>query len=329
MESQRSRIHKANWLAPKVTPMSEFVLAIDGGGSKTLALLQNLSTGQTWQQRAGGSSLTIDFDSACKTIIELATNLAVQAAVVPKSVVLVCGVAGAGNDKRRIQLENQLKAIFKDALVVNDGKTSLYGAGGGAPVVVVALGTGSVAMRLDQNGQKKQFGGWGFTASDGGSGANIGRKIVKETLFAFDRMDDEVIAFCRSDKKIDPLVSACLDVIGYDSQTILDWLNQATASAYATLAPLVFKHRDTSPLASTIIDKTLEEVKALIDLAQPEEQLPVVVIGGVADALIPDIASTFDYKIKQAKGDSLDGALHLAKIMVNFRDKSAFYDESI
>jgi len=296
--------------------MSEFVLAIDGGGSKTDALLQNLATGQIWQQRAGGTSLTIDFELACKTILELATRLADQAAVSPKSVVLVCGVAGAGNDKRRIELQNQLKSIFKDAIVVNDGKTSLYGAVGGDPAIVIALGTGSVAMRLDKNGQEKQFGGWGFTVSDGGSGANIGRKLVKETLFVFDRICEGGI-FCKNDKQAEPLVSACLNVIGHDNQAILDWLNQATAPTYATLAPLVFKYRDRSPLASQIIDKTLEEVKALIDLAQPEEQLPVVVIGGLAEVLLTNIESNFDYKIKQAKGNSLDGALYIAKMIIN------------
>ena len=43
---------------------SEFILGVDGGGTKTIARLENLHTGEQWLATGGSASLTNDFDLA-------------------------------------------------------------------------------------------------------------------------------------------------------------------------------------------------------------------------------------------------------------------------
>ena len=48
---------------------SEFILGVDGGGTKTIARLENLHTGQQWLATGGSASLTNDFDLALQDLI--------------------------------------------------------------------------------------------------------------------------------------------------------------------------------------------------------------------------------------------------------------------
>ena len=290
--------------------MRNYLIAIDGGGTKTLGLLKNISTGESWSKKVGGSSLTTDFKLACKIIISLAKELSEQSGIEPKEITLVCGVAGAGNENKRKILEYKLKREYKNVLVVNDGVTSLYGAGKGKPIIVAALGTGSVVTRLDNNGNAKQFGGWGFPASDGGSGAFIGRLLVKEALFEFDKIAGSSTA--------EAIFHDCFKLIGDTKQSILDWLNTANPSDYATIAPLVFIHRKKNPVAQLIFDKAVTEVVRLIELAQsnPNKRLPVAIIGGLAEPLFGGLKEKTKSQIVMPEGNSIDGALYLAAKMV-------------
>ncbi|MGH3359694.1 MAG: BadF/BadG/BcrA/BcrD ATPase family protein, partial [Nocardioidaceae bacterium] len=70
--------------------------------------------------------------------------------------------------------------------VTTDSVTAHAGAVGGGPGVVLAVGTGSVALGLASDGTLHRVDGWGQWLGDDGSGAWIGREALRAVVRASD-----------------------------------------------------------------------------------------------------------------------------------------------
>lgn len=68
--------------------------------------------------------------------------------------------------------------------VTSDSVIAHAGALGGAPGVVLAVGTGAVALGIDASGRRTTVDGWGPWLGDDGSGAWIGREALRAVLRA-------------------------------------------------------------------------------------------------------------------------------------------------
>ena len=287
--------------------MSNYLLGIDAGGTKTQGILRALDSKETWSYKSGQGSLSIDFSSASINIKEVAEQLLTQGKCAAEETIVVCGAAGACNESLKLALEKTLQALnFQKLVITTDAQLSLYGAGEGAAIIVLALGTGSVAMRLDKFGIEKQFGGWGFVAGDQGGGAYIGRELVAAILREFDRDDFQP----------DEFITAVLKIIGTDKQAILNWLKNATATQFASLSSLVSDANSTSQLAQTILQQAALEVEHLIHSAQGKHQLPICMIGGLAKVITPLLSAQIQALIIPAKGEAVDGAIYLAEQLI-------------
>ncbi len=284
-----------------------WVLTVDGGGSKTLARLTNTSTGQHWQQQAGPASLTNNFALALGNINLLSSSLCQQAGIDSRQVVAVMGLAGAGNPQQQQQASQQLAKHYARFLLTTDARTSLYGANLGQPVLVVALGTGSVAMRLLADGTEQQVGGWGFNIGDEGGGAWLGKQAVRELLWQIDSL-----AGIQS-----PLLRAVAQQIGADAATLLPWLKTASPNDYATLAPLVFDYARHCSLADNLLQHHTAAVQQLLWRGREQFELPVVLLGGLADTTAPLLSAECRALLQPARGTALDGAFILASQLSN------------
>jgi glucosamine kinase len=298
-----------------------FVLAIDAGGTKTLGLLKCLESEETWCFRAGSASLSYNLSNACQQIFDVAQTLLQKASCPANQVVLVCGVAGAGNSINRKALEDKLNPLFHKVIVSNDGRTSLYGAGLGDPMIVLAMGTGSVAMRLDKNKTETQFGGWGFIAGDLGSGAYMGKQLVSLALVQLDKQQ------LKCDILMNETVSRMLSkqqLKGKDNkeskeinQAIAEWIQNATATEYASFAPLIFEYADQSIFAQKILKDAALWIEDLAETAGYKSEqfgdIPITIIGGLAQAIKPYLSNEFFSTLVSAKGSALDGALFIGE----------------
>lgn len=284
-----------------------WILAVDGGGSKTLARLTNTSTGQQWQQQAGPASLTNDFSLALSNINLLSSSLCQQAGVNSQQVVAVMGLAGAGNPQQHQQACQQLAKHYAHFLLTTDAKTSLYGANLGQPVLVVALGTGSVAMRLLADGTEQQVGGWGFNIGDEGGGAWLGKQAVRELLWQVDSL-----AGISS-----PLLQTVANHIGDNAAVLLPWLKTASPNDYAALAPLVFNFAGCCSIADTLLQRHSSAVQQLLWSAREQFDLQVVLLGGLADISAPLLNTQCRALLQPAQGSALDGAYILATQLTN------------
>jgi len=296
------------------------ILAIDAGGTKTLGLLKCLKTQKTWYLRDGSASLSHNLSSACDRIDSVAKTLLEKASCKAEQVVLVCGAAGAGNSKNRKVLEDQLNLTLSDVLISNDGRTSLYGAGLGDPIIVLAMGTGSVAMRLDKDKNESQFGGWGFTAGDLGGGAYMGKMLVSLALVQLDKQQ------LKCDVLMNETISQMSGKATTNSneemkQAIAEWIQKATPTDYASFAPLIFEYAEQSVFATKILKDSASWIEDLAETAGYNSErfadIPVAIIGGLAQAIKPYLSKEFLGALVSSKGSALDGALFIGEMYLS------------
>ncbi len=284
-----------------------FILGIDGGGSKTLARLVNVKTQQVWQAEGGPSSLTNDFSGALVVLEKLCQNLMKTAQCEANEISAVFGLAGAGASDKVELLTNKIAQNFAYFTVCSDARISAYGANLGNEVAVVALGTGSVGMRLMANGDAVFVGGWGFTIGDQGGGAKLGVAMVQAAIDEFEQHQFSVKA------RLTQLTDRVAQVIGYNRSDILTWLSSAKPITFAKLAPLVFQLSEQCPLAKKLIDQHIQAVEHLIELTLADTQLPLVLLGGLAQSTRSYLRNELQQKLIVAKGCALDGACLLAE----------------
>jgi glucosamine kinase len=167
-------------------------LGIDGGGTKTTCAVGDdnnlLGTGTS-----GGSNVIRLGEAQARACLQAAILKACQAAKVePGAVERTCiGVAGASVPQVRKAVRCFIAEIVSgEVVVVGDNEIALEAAFGGAPGVIVASGTGSIAYGRNEQGKTARAGGHGFAISDEGSGHWIGRAAIAAAMRAFDREQD-------------------------------------------------------------------------------------------------------------------------------------------
>jgi glucosamine kinase len=293
-----------------------YILGIDGGGSKTIARLINLTTREQWQATSGPSSLTNDFVGAVNVLNKLIDKVTEQARCQLLEVIAVFGLAGSENTDAVTQLQQLFAYRFTALEIHSDANTSAYGANNGGEVAVVALGTGSVGMRLQLNdeGELAQHivGGWGFLIDDEGGGAKLGYHSVKALIVEFDH-------FGYADSLLAKAVVGFIHTGGdraITRQDIATWLAKAKPVDFAQLSPLVTQHQDSCPVANKIIVNHVASVESLIADTRADTTLPVVLLGGLAQSTKQLLSANTLRVVISAKGDALDGACLLANIVV-------------
>ncbi|GHG60871.1 glucosamine kinase GspK [Alishewanella longhuensis] len=277
----------------------QYLLAIDGGGTKTLGVLQCQASGQRWHARSGPAQLTNDFAGALKNVRELCQQLCLQAKITEHQITAIIGLAGAGNPELHGYFCQQLALPFANWQLTTDARISLYGANLGEPVAVVAIGTGSVAMRLQHDGSELQVGGWGFNIGDEGGGAWLGKQLVRQLLWQIDWQ-----------RPLGPLLQAVTTHCGADMASILPWLKQAKPTDFAALAPLVYQFDD--PLALQLQASQASAISELALCSLNNQALPLVLLGGLAKQCQQFLSDTLRHQLQPAKGDALAGGLVLA-----------------
>ncbi|MEH2022938.1 N-acetylglucosamine kinase [Nostoc sp.] len=166
-----------------------YVLGIDGGGSKTVCVLMDDLRQVLGRGEAGPSNYQSIGIEATLQSIQLAVHNAVEATIITNTVNIdaIClGLAGVGRAadievvKGLVQeLQNSKFLSITWALqpaniiIVNDALIALVG-GIGQPVgIVVAAGTGSIVFGRNHQGHTKRVGGWGYILGDEGSAYKI------------------------------------------------------------------------------------------------------------------------------------------------------------
>lgn len=278
-----------------------FAIGIDGGGTGTRAVLADRHGRELAQGRGGPSGLGLGIERAWASIGAACADAFTRAgyALDWSQCALGCGLAGVNNAAWLAAFRAQ--APLGALAVESDAYTTVVGAHGGAPGLIVALGTGSIAAALDAAGACRIAGGFGFPSGDEASGAWLG---VRALAYAQQALDGRVPR--------DAFANALLAETGaQDRDALVQWSCDANQTIYARLAPVVFAHR-THPVAGALIAQAGDEIGKMIDALDPQQALPVALCGGLADALAPAVPARHAVRLRAPLDDSAHGALRLA-----------------
>ena len=290
---------------PRVASMeaTQYWIGVDGGGTGTRVVLADAHGVELAQSVGGASGLGLGVTRAWAAI-EAACAQAFETAGLQLDwahCALGCGLAGVNN--RDWLAEFVTRAPKLAALEVHsDAYTTLIGAHGGEPGVIVAVGTGSIAAVLDRNGAWAVAGGYGFPSGDEASGAWLGLRAVVHAQEALDGR-------ARPDAFSDALLA---QMKAADRDALVVWLCEANQTAYASLAPVVLAHRN-HPVAAALLTQAGADIGKLVDALDPSALLPVALCGGLARPLTEYVPASHRARLCAPLADSAHGALVLAR----------------
>ena len=162
-----------------------YVLGLDAGGTKTVALLADEKGSVLGEARAGGANLLTHGELEVeKTLHDLIERVAGE-----RTLSAVClGMAGVDRPQDEAVLRGILRRLGnrQPVRVVNDAVIALVA---GAPArvgIVVLSGTGSIAYGADGQGRTARAGGLGWLLADEGSAQWLGREALRAAVRAAD-----------------------------------------------------------------------------------------------------------------------------------------------
>ncbi|MFJ5761983.1 N-acetylglucosamine kinase [Neobacillus sp. NPDC093182] len=166
------------------------LLAVDGGGTKTLAVLVNEDGTILGEGKAGASNYQVVGAEAAKEALVEAILAAFHHAGglvdVEKAVFALAGIDTTKDEKiveGVVQRAVHALSIKIGSLVVeNDCLSALLGATQHKAGILLIAGTGSIVYAHDGNKQIVRSGGWGHRVGDEGSGYWIGKQAIQAVL---------------------------------------------------------------------------------------------------------------------------------------------------
>ena len=215
--------------------MSEIVIGVDAGGSKTRVLVgtaegEILATVDGPKSAVSPGQAARSADVIAELVTRALSEIAQPGAVFPR--VLYCGVAGTGREEERRALHAALdaKELAEEVVIDSDGLIAMYDAFDDRAGILLVVGTGSIAYGRSPAGEIVRCGGWGPTFGDEGSGGWIGKRALGIVAASSDGREPATALLF-------PILAAtgCEDV-----EDLIPWAAAADARAFATLAPVVF-----------------------------------------------------------------------------------------
>lgn len=177
------------------------LLAVDGGGTKTLAVLVNEDGTILGKGKAGASNYQVVGAEAAKEALVEAILAAFRDAgglmAVEKAVYALAGIDTAKDEKVVADVVqgavNELSIEIGSLVVENDCLSALLGATANKAGILLIAGTGSIVYAHDGNKQIVRSGGWGHRVGDEGSGYWIGKQAIQSVLKMQDGRGEETI----------------------------------------------------------------------------------------------------------------------------------------
>jgi glucosamine kinase len=279
-------------------------VGVDGGGTGCRARIEDAKGCVLGTGIAGPAALRIGVDRALAEV-EKACRVALEEAGLGSnalnSVHAAVGLAGVGRKGLLEELELRPHP-FRSVIYAHDATIACIGAHGARDGGIVIVGTGSVGFAV-VGGREVRVGGYGFPISDEGSGADLGLHSIRMALRAY---DERAVG-----------TSLTRDVMmrfHNDPFEAVAWMDHATATDYATFAPLVMRHADAGdPVARRIVRDAAEQIDELVRRLSECGASRIALLGGLATSMQPWLAPDVQRRLVPVEGDAVDGALHLAR----------------
>jgi glucosamine kinase len=283
---------------------AQLFLGVDGGGTSCRARLVDASGRLLGRGVGSGANIRLGLATSWAAILD-ATDQALAEAGLDRSVLprvrSGLGLAGITSpaDLGRIRAA---APAFAGIAIDTDAHAACLGAFGGGDGAILILGTGSCGYMIS-GGVGRSIGGWGFTLSDLGSGADIGRAAVRAAVLAYDGLGPAT-AF----------TSAVLARLGGAPPAAIAWSDAARPADYAELAPEALRCAGSGDtVAGTIVAQAAADAATHIRRLGELGATRVCLLGGLATALEPWLPPWARARLVPPQGDAVDGAVLMAR----------------
>jgi N-acetylglucosamine kinase len=175
----------AQWLNGS---MAQYVLGLDGGGSKTECVLARDDGAVLGRGRGGGVNRNFVTEAAFEKAVHEAIHQATRAAPEVAHIAQVagsmsCDGASMRRFARRFRIDRRHIRWVGEAATARAASEVAFRR---APDIVVVAGTGSLVAGWQSDGQQRSVGGCGSTIGDEGSAYWIGVRALRRLAESFD-----------------------------------------------------------------------------------------------------------------------------------------------
>lgn len=294
---------------------SNFLLGIDGGGTKTVFKLTD-ENGAVINTVCLGSANPNDvgMDNTIKLMREGITEVA--RGIPFNKITMFAGISGGGLTGFNAKILSRFFDEFGFFAFGNGSDVeNLITLAEEKKCVLVIMGTGFIAYSL--NGEKrKRIAGWGQFFDESGSGYSLGRDAITASLRDSDGSGEKTI-----------LSFLIKTAIGETAEEHLAAFYEGGKRYIASFAELVFKAYEMGDkVAENILNKNAEFVANVIDTALKDfsgENIPILFSGGISEKekvlfpLIEKHLSDKNCRLIRMKEEQVDGALKKARLIFN------------
>ena len=285
-----------------------YFLGVDGGGTGCRARIENSAGTVLGQGLSGPATTRLGIDKAWASIMTAVGAACEEAGLGPderRATRAGIGLAGLGRQGALEALQG-LDHPFAAVAFVSDGLAACLGAHSGQDGAIVIAGTGSVGIG-QVDGRPLRVGGYGFPISDEGSGADLGLHVVRLALRGHDGRVEQTA-----------LLREVMQRFHGDPAEAVAWMDGASATDYATFAPLVMRHANQGDAAGRrIVQNAAEQIDGLVRALFDQGAPRLTLLGGLSSAIEPWLAPDVRNRLKPADGDAVSGAIILAKTIAD------------
>lgn len=242
--------------------MSDYVIGMDGGGTKTKVLISD--SNQTILDELTGGAINYNgtdkkqIDKNIQSIFQILEKMGYK----KHNCRGICiGTAGISNPLVSKYMKENIERFGYTCptSIVGDHETALVGALLQTEGMILIAGTGSICYGKDEHGNTYRTGGYGHLIDDEGSGYAIGRDILSAVVRAYDKREKDTV--------LTDLVFEYLNIQSMEELIRYVYNPSHSKKDIAKLSVLIgeaYQLRDIAAL--TIMDKC---VSGLIDLTRP------------------------------------------------------------
>lgn len=265
-----------------------YVLAIDGGGTKTTGVLAD-ETGEIIAQATVGASNPniVKPSDLLKTFSELKDKLKQEnEEAFKRTDRLFAGISGTGHPSAKQTVYEVIEDVMPSTVSItidNDAIIALYSGTLGKPGIVQISGTGSITYGVNGEGKRDRVGGWGHFVGEKGSGYGLGSDALQAAFSAHDKigpgtiLEDVLQDFFKKSSLPDiiPLIYQAenpKETIASLGRLVMEAADQGDAVARDII------HQNglyIGQCVSALINKIFSDVK------ENDEAIPVVLAGGL------------------------------------------------
>jgi len=173
----------------------DYVLGVDGGGTKTLARITDIKGNTVSESLAGsGNFKSVGKETAIKNIEKVVTESiekisSLEGFSFSNACFGLSGLDSPKDEKTYLDLINASRIpqfLKKEILICNDSKIGLLAGSDEKNAIMIICGTGSNCYGINEHGEEAKANGWDYILGDEGSGFSIGLKALRSVMRHYD-----------------------------------------------------------------------------------------------------------------------------------------------